>query len=188
MSASLFGCSSAPAILSEDRAFRYALHRCWDASKRAACFIGLNPSTADETTDDATIRKVTGFARRWGYGGVTMLNLYGWRARAPADLHTEETHRRVLGPIGFENDTVIRSVLGPTSLGHNVGVVVAAWGAFDFARARGEAMRELVAATGHELQCLGYSKDGHPRHPLMLPYATKLETFDPTRGEVSAHG
>jgi hypothetical protein len=40
------------AILSECRTYRYELWQIWDESKPYAMFIGLNPSTADETDDD----------------------------------------------------------------------------------------------------------------------------------------
>lgn len=38
--------------------------------------IGLNPSTADETRDDPTIRRCTGYARLWRFGGLLMTNLF----------------------------------------------------------------------------------------------------------------
>ncbi len=52
------------ATLSEDRRYRYRLTREWDQEKPKVLFIGLNPSTADEIEDDATIRRCIGFAKR----------------------------------------------------------------------------------------------------------------------------
>ena len=37
--------------------------------------IGVNPSTADETYPDPTVRKVIGFAKLNNYDGFVMLNL-----------------------------------------------------------------------------------------------------------------
>jgi len=37
----------------------------------------LNPSTADHEADDPTIRRLTGFARRWDAGGIVVVNLFG---------------------------------------------------------------------------------------------------------------
>lgn len=61
------------AILSADRKYRYVLTRIWDEAKPTVLFIGLNPSTADEETDDQTIRKCIGYAKRWGYGSKSFL-------------------------------------------------------------------------------------------------------------------
>ena len=41
-------------------------------------FIGLNPSTADETKNDPTIRRCINFAKDWGYGGVMIANLFAF--------------------------------------------------------------------------------------------------------------
>ena len=56
------------AILSTDRKYRYVLTRIWDETKPTVVFIGLNPSIADEETDDQTIRKCIGYSKRWRYG------------------------------------------------------------------------------------------------------------------------
>lgn len=66
--------------------YRYELTRTWDPQKMMVCFIGLNPSTADAENDDATIRKCIGFAQRWEYGGILMLNIFAFRTVSPAVL------------------------------------------------------------------------------------------------------
>lgn len=63
------------AILSDDRKYRYVLSRNWDETKPTVLFIGLNPSIADESEDDPTIRRCINFAKDWGYGGILMTNL-----------------------------------------------------------------------------------------------------------------
>src|SRR4051812_29172166 len=73
------------AELSPCRRYRYELWRKWDEGE-VCCFIGLNPSTADETTDDATIRKCRKYAKRWGFAGMLMLNVFAFRATNPADM------------------------------------------------------------------------------------------------------
>lgn len=54
MTSDLFG--SKEATFSPCRVYRYALWRRW-GSGQYAMFIGLNPSTADEYSDDPTIRR-----------------------------------------------------------------------------------------------------------------------------------
>lgn len=69
-----------------DRTRRHTLARIWDQQFSACMFIGLNPSTADEREDDATIRKCIKFAKGWGFGGIYMLNLFPYRATEPKHM------------------------------------------------------------------------------------------------------
>src|SRR5947209_3183504 len=71
------------AYISPDGQYRYWLIRKWDKLLPVIAVIGVNPSTADATANDATIRKDIGFARRLGYGGVLKLNVAAFRARDP---------------------------------------------------------------------------------------------------------
>src|SRR5262249_62207047 len=64
--------------------YRYWLTRTWDAARPAVCWLMLNPSTADAARDDPTIRRCIGLARRWGHGGIVVVNLFAWRAPDPA--------------------------------------------------------------------------------------------------------
>lgn len=63
------------AVLSPDGVYRYELRRSWNP--RPACgWIMLNPSRADATDDDPTVRRCLGFASAWGYGSLLIHNLY----------------------------------------------------------------------------------------------------------------
>ena len=64
--------------LSKDKIYRYSLSRVWGNSKPYVLFIGLNPYTADENTDDPTTKRCIDYAKRWGYGGLRMANLFGF--------------------------------------------------------------------------------------------------------------
>ena len=59
------------AEFSECRTWRYVLWRRWGwhGFAKQVMFIGLNPSTADETDDDPTIRRCIRFAKT-GYSTV----------------------------------------------------------------------------------------------------------------------
>jgi len=120
-------------------------------------FIGLNPSTADEKTDDPTIRRCIGFASDWGYGGLCMTNLFALRATDP---HVMMKHSE---PVGFENDKYV------LELSKQAGIVIAAWGTKGVFQHRDETVCAMVA----NLKCLGLTKAGHPRHPLYLPKDVK---------------
>ncbi len=140
------------------RSYRYKLQIVWDETKPLAAFIGLNPSTADETQDDPTVRRCRGFAESWGCGGIRMLNLFAYRATLPAFMKLAED------PIGAENR------LADFLEGCN-GPHVACWGANGSHRGRAEFISRLPP----ELQCLGRNSDGSPKHPLYLKADTKLE-------------
>lgn len=73
------------ANLSECRRYRFSLWRIWDEALPYALFIGLNPSTADETANDPTITRCINFAKDWGYGGIYMANLFAYRATDPSE-------------------------------------------------------------------------------------------------------
>ena len=169
------------AVLSPDGAYRYLLGRCWaDLNERERGLVGtgdpwevfetpltfvmLNPSTADALKDDPTIRKCVGFARRRRHCRIVVANLFAWRATDPREL------TKAADPIGPHNQAAISWALSaPASR-------VAAWGRFPSARVRRLAIRPMgTAKMCTTLQCYGKTKDGEPRHPLMLAYATPLE-------------
>lgn len=146
------------AIFSACRTYRYALWRRWGGDRRDyAMFIGLNPSTADETNDDPTVRRCIGYAQDWGYSGLCMTNLFAFRATQPADM------KAVSDPVGPDNDKMLRQ------LASGAGVVVAAWGTHGTHMGRAS----LVLAMLPFLHCLRLTKDDHPAHPLYLPKVLK---------------
>lgn len=140
------------AVLSPCRLYRYELRRQWDPTKPEVAFIGLNPSTADETQDDPTIRKCIGYAKRWGFGGLCMVNLFAYRATDPADM------KRYSDPIGPENDETLRRITS------SAGLTIAAWGTEGVHLDRAKAVLPLL----HNPHCLRITKAGHPGHPLYI--------------------
>ena len=151
------------ADISEDGKYRYRLWREWGSNGRLP-WIMLNPSTADATVDDATIRKCIGFAKRWGYGGIEVVNLFALRATDP------KVCRAAFDWGGERNDRAIISAVA------GVGVVCA-WGNFPWASARAKIVLTLVRDAASEVVCLGYSANGSPYHPLMQPYSRKCMEF-----------
>uniref|UniRef100_UPI00260AFB77 DUF1643 domain-containing protein n=1 Tax=uncultured Halomonas sp. TaxID=173971 RepID=UPI00260AFB77 len=66
--------------------YRYALWRVWSNHSPLLIVSMLNPSTADHRKDDPTIRRVIGFAKRDGFGGIIVLNAYAFRATNPRNM------------------------------------------------------------------------------------------------------
>jgi hypothetical protein len=165
------------ALLSPCRTWRYALWRYWNWQGDANCvmFIGLNPSTADEVENDITISKCIGFAQRWGYGGIYMLNLFAYRATDPMVMISADD------PIGPGNDDAFGCY------GSNAGLVIAAWGSSVPTRHR-QSLRwqtrisEVLNCIKRPVYCLGVTRNGNPRHPSRLSYATKRELFWTSHG------
>lgn len=158
----LFGSSSA--IFSECRTYRYALWRWWDKEKRYLMVIGLNPSTADETKDDPTVRRCKQFASDWGFGGLCMMNLFAFRATKPAVMMAYAS------PVGDENDKFL------VESGTYAGIILAAWGIHGAHMARDYAVRRLIEKRV-QMRCLGTTKAGQPRHPLYIKATTKPVVF-----------
>ncbi len=141
------------AELSSCRRYRYALWRTWDEEKGRILFIGLNPSTADETVDDPTIRRCISYARQWGYGGIVIGNLFAYRSPHPRNL------RQCADPVGPQNDRWLRK------LRRQADLVVAMWGNGGAYRGRaGEVLPWFP-----KLMCLRLTGQGQPHHTRGLP-------------------
>ncbi len=135
--------------------FRYWLYRCWDPSKKIVIFVMMNPSTADHTSNDATICKVIRYAIKWGYGGVLVLNIYAIRSR-------DQT--QIKGRIGSRNNWWLKIMF---NFARRKRIkVICAWGVNH--KSRGDDVRTIAAVAQVRLWCLRSSKNGEPCHPLYL--------------------
>lgn len=149
------------AVFSPDRTHRYSLTRVWGKGLRA-CWIMLNPSTADAFTDDPTIRRCINFTKGLGgYGGLVVVNLYSLRATNPRELWT---HPNPIGELGGHH---LYSQVHAAYDNH--AEIIAAWGTHGARHDRGSNVAQGMANVGFELHCLGTTKDGHPKHPLYVP-------------------
>lgn len=160
------------AVLSDCGHYRYSLRREWGTGLEPLYgFVGVNPSTADADVEDATTKKWRGFVERWGGSGYLTTNLYAYRTTDVRGLADAEDPR------------------GPGNLAHilamakEVDVIVPCWGTLIKVPRKvrskiyvGSVLRALLA-TGKPVKCLGLNNDGQPRHPLMLPYSTQLQTM-----------
>lgn len=154
------------AVISECGKYRYRLERDLGYGGRSIAFIMVNPSTADASVDDATIRKCIGFAERHGFGRLIVGNKFAWRATDVKEL------RAAPDAIGPENDAHLERIMRDADL------IAVAWGPLsklpDRLRSRWRKVASIAERAGRPLHCFGTAQDGHPRHPLMLAYDTKL--------------
>lgn len=116
--------------------------------------VGLNPSTADETKDDNTVRRCLDYARQWGFGGLCMTNLFGFRSTDPAIMIAEPE------PVGPDNDRWLVQVAEQASM------ILCAWGTDGRHLGRSKAVLQLLRE--FPLHCLTITQDGEPGHPLYL--------------------
>lgn len=160
--AQLFGESHSGAIFSPCERYRYRLWREWDTTKDGCCFVMLNPSTATETLNDPTIRRCIEFSKRWGYGRVEIVNLFGLRSTDPRGL------REVADPVGPDN---IKAIVDAVKISERA---ILAWGRHGAYLERGPDMMEKMEifypTKGYALMMNG---DGSPRHPLYVSYSVE---------------
>lgn len=153
------------AVISPCGRFRYRLYRRW-APGALLLYIMLNPSTADGEVNDPTIRRCVWFASNHGYGAMLVVNLFAFRATKPADLKRAEIR------VGPDNDLHIREAVKEST------TVCVAWGAHAAEYgSRPSRVLDLLRELGVEPVCLGCSRDGLPRHPLMLPNGARFEPY-----------
>ena len=163
------------AVISACGAYRYRLEREVFASGHALgktiAFFGVNPSTADATLDDATVRKWRGFAMRLGGYRFIVGNVFGFRATDVRELATARD------PIGHDNVAHVHQIIA------DADILVPCWGSsIKVPKAlRGEfhLMMLRLLESGKPVMHFGLTKSGDPKHPLMLGYDTPLIEWRP---------
>jgi hypothetical protein len=158
------------AVISNCETYRYLLLRVWDLSKPLLVFMMLNPSTATARLDDPTIRRCMGFARRDGYGGIMVVNLFAFRSPSPAAM------KAAIDPVGPLNARFLQHAFEYAVTAQ--ADVIAGWGVHGEFKDQDYGAVQQAEITGVEVKCLGKSKDGHPRHPL---YIAGAQPFEPLR-------
>lgn len=148
------------AKFSNCRKYRYALYRIWDDKLLRAVFICLNPSTADETKDDPTIRKCVKYASDWGFGGICMVNLFGFRATDPNVMKAEFCPKAPDN--GSFNDFWILEEAKAA------GIVICAWGNDGSHLNRSKEVKSMLRGNGLKMCYLKMNGTGEPSHPLYL--------------------
>lgn len=150
------------AILSSCGCYRLELRRIWDNGLPLLVVVMLNPSTADAEKDDPTLLALFWFARLWGYGGVLVVNLHGFRTSKPSGLFKAAVAG--FDTIGPENHQHVGDALD-----YAVGTtrrVLVAWGTGGRELGLDAHVASRIRARGLEMICLGRNRDGSPKHPM----------------------
>jgi len=155
------------AVISEDQRYRYELIIRWNTGPTLE-WIMLNPSTADQTNDDPTIRRCINFAVKWGYACIVVRNLYALRSPDPSALVNADD------PIGPLNRAYLTNNIAACT--------IAAWGAHPAATGWWNGYPyawQRTAIKRPNLRCLGVNMNGSPKHPLYVPADTSPTPWTP---------
>lgn len=146
------------AVFSPCGKYRYRLSRCWNPDTMPACFIMLNPSTADEMKNDPTVERCEQRSRAMGHGGLIVANIFALRSTDPKALYSAPD------PVGPDNDEAI------IAAAEAAAVVICGWGAHGAFGERGKTVLALLYANSIKPHALKLNADGAPAHPLYLSY------------------
>jgi hypothetical protein len=161
------------AEFSECRNYRYALWRIWDETKPLVMFIGLNPSTANETDNDPTIKSVCRIAKHNGYGGVYMMNCFPLVSTNPEALRDYDKEV-------FSQQQFFLNNQWLSDVSTRCFDVVFAWGNFKVVsdlKRDAELLKMFPNA-----KALQVNKNGSPKHPLYCKSETKLIPYKSNTG------
>lgn len=152
------------ALYSECEDYRYRITRRWHEGA-VVNFVMLNPSVADEKHNDPTVERCERRARMLGFGAFAVTNIFAWRDTDPHAM------RRAVSPEGVDNPSILLETAKSSDL------VIAAWGTHGAHRGQGLVVADMLRSNGITLHHLGLSKEGHPRHPLYVPYSKLPEEW-----------
>ncbi|MBL6643988.1 MAG: DUF1643 domain-containing protein [Flavobacteriaceae bacterium] len=138
---------------------RYQLWRLWDKQKPLLLYILLNPSHANEKTNDRTVLKLIGFSKRNGYGGFYLGNIQTFISPKPAALKENSIVRE---KINLEHLKAMKNKCEKVVLGWGNASEKPTW------------INEISAVN----YCFGTNKNGSPKHPLYLRFDTKIMPYN----------
>ncbi len=154
------------ALFSECGRYRHVLRRDWgDTGAPFVMFCMTNPSTAEHDVDDPTIRKDIHFTVMMGLASCVMVNVCDYRATDP----------KVLATVNPRSDLNVKFIV---EMAGKADRIIVAWGSLPKSLRR-YADDVKSALRGHQLYCMGKTKDGSPRHPLYLPKDLKPIPYTP---------
>jgi len=161
------------AEFSEDGKRRYWLSRHVAPSGPVGLYLGLNPSTAGADRDDHTVRKWSGFARRFGWTGY-------WVGNVSTHIEPHSKKLKQLSQaelVGPDDNAVLEALIA------GADHIVLCWGngipSPILWRANEVLSLVYARARPSAVSMFGLSKKGQPVHPLTLGYDTPLQGYYP---------
>lgn len=156
------------AVFSTDRKYRYSLEIWWgDFFGPRLNFLMLNPSTADEVSNDPTVERCERRARMWGYSGVIITNLFAYRATDPQELYKLDKFEALGNKFRghYTNNDHILSVACKSE------ATIVGWGQHGKLHGRQDEVKKFMSDIGMPLYYLKINSDGTPTHPLFVKYS-----------------
>jgi hypothetical protein len=158
------------AVFSECGQYRYRLWRYWNRASPPLVMVMLNPSTATAETNDPTVERCQRRAKRLGFGGLEVVNIFAYRSTDPKGM------KAVVDPVGPDNDQAILEVcqkaMGlPGDAMAPPGMVIVAWGQHGNHRGRGKQVIKMLRSHKIVINFLTLTKDNQPGHPLYVDYS-----------------
>lgn len=145
------------AIISNCKNYRYLLERDISPSgKGTILFIMLNPSTADHSIDDPTIKRCLSFSTNFCMEKLKVINLFAYRSTDPRQLKV------VTDPYGPENKKYQEEEI------MKADKIVCAWGTKGKMLNAENQMYKLISTLGRTAYALEFTKNRHPKHPLYV--------------------
>ena len=161
-------------------------HRCRlflkKEGEKPLIVIGLNPSTADENSPDATMRKIIKFIEKWDertshhFDNFIMLNLYPLIETSPVLLNANHKFNSLLH---VRNMEIISMFLDKYS---GAGVLLCYGDSIESVKwlksCRDEILKLLAQYKDISLFTVGeLTNMKNPRHPCRLAYITNMEPY-----------
>lgn len=144
--------------------YRYRLWRKWDDGPTLTG-IFLNPSKADASINDPTVTRFIERAKRMGFGGIQVLNIFAFRSTDPKQL------KKTPDPIGPLNNKIIAQYCTEP------GMVICGWGSHGTYLNRDVEVKGLIHRAGIKIHVLKLTKQGQPGHPLYIGYDIQPKEF-----------
>ena len=147
--------------------YRYRLERdISPVGNITIAFIGINPSTADETIDDNTVKNLKVFSANNNAKKMIIGNVFAYRSTDVKGLS------KTTEPVGIDNDKALERII------NEADILVPFWGSRTKLRAalrpRLDEVMSMLVKSGKPIKALGITSTNDPRHPQGVSYNTKL--------------